>query len=47
MSNDRSQAMDHVVLAMFENRSFDNLLGHLYGPEEGSGPSNPFRACRK
>jgi phospholipase C len=34
MSNDRSQAMDHVVLAMFENRSFDNLLGHLYGPED-------------
>jgi phospholipase C len=35
MSNDRSRAMDHVVLAIFENRSFDNLLGHLYGPEDG------------
>ncbi len=27
--------MDHVVLAIFENRSFDNLLGRLYGPEDG------------
>jgi phospholipase C len=27
--------MDHVVLAIFENRSFDNLLGHLYGPDDG------------
>jgi phospholipase C len=25
---------DHVVVAMFENRSFDNLLGYLYGPGE-------------
>jgi phospholipase C len=35
MSRNRSQAFDHVVLAMFENRSFDNLLGHLYGSEDG------------
>jgi phospholipase C len=35
MSHDRSHAMDHVVLVLFENRSLDNLLGHLYGPEEG------------
>jgi phospholipase C len=35
MSHDRSQAMDPVVLVLFENRSFDNLLGHLYGPEDG------------
>jgi phospholipase C len=35
MSHDRSQAFDHVVLALFENGSFDNLLGHLYGPEDG------------
>lgn len=35
MSPDGSNAMDHVVLAIFENRSFDNLLGHLYGPEDG------------
>jgi phospholipase C len=26
--------MDHVVLVLFENRSFDNLLGHLYQPGE-------------
>ncbi|MGH9017189.1 MAG: alkaline phosphatase family protein [Acidimicrobiales bacterium] len=31
---DRAQAMDHVVLALFENRSFDNLLGRLYQPGE-------------
>jgi phospholipase C len=35
MSHDRSRAMDHVVLVMFENRSFDNVLGHLYGPGDG------------
>jgi phospholipase C len=35
MSPDRSHAMDHVVLVLFENRSLDNLLGHLYGPEDG------------
>lgn len=27
--------MDHVVLVLFENRSFDNLLGRLYRPDEG------------
>jgi len=27
-------ALDHVVVVMFENRSFDNLLGHLYEPGE-------------
>src|SRR6478672_5434224 len=27
--------MDHVVLVLFENRSLDNMLGHLYGPEDG------------
>src|SRR5579871_3006221 len=27
--------MDHVVLVLFENRSFDNVLGHLYGPGDG------------
>src|SRR3974377_1567118 len=35
MSSDRSHAMDHVVLVLFENRSLDNVLGHLYGPGEG------------
>jgi phospholipase C len=27
-------ALDHVVVVMFENRSFDNLLGRLYEPDE-------------
>ncbi len=27
-------ALDHVVVLMFENRSFDNLLGRLYQPGE-------------
>jgi Phosphoesterase family len=29
---DRQKALDHVVVVMFENRSFDNLLGRLYQP---------------
>jgi phospholipase C len=31
---DRSNALDHIVVIMFENRSFDNLLGRLYQPGE-------------
>src|SRR5580698_4037854 len=31
---DRSHALDHIVVIMFENRSFDNLLGRLYEPGE-------------
>ena len=31
---DRSTALDHIVVIMFENRSFDNLLGRLYEPGE-------------
>ena len=31
---DRAAALDHVVVVMFENRSFDNLLGRLYAPGE-------------
>ncbi|MEU4671742.1 alkaline phosphatase family protein [Amycolatopsis sp. NPDC023774] len=30
----RGNALDHVVVVMFENRSFDNLLGRLYEPGE-------------
>jgi phospholipase C len=30
----RANAMDHVVLVLFENRSFDNMLGRLYQPGE-------------
>jgi len=32
MNPTREHAMDHVVLVLFENRSFDNLLGRLYAP---------------
>ena len=35
MTTDRSNAMDHMVVVLFENRSLDNVLGHLYGPEDG------------
>ena len=45
----KKNAMDHVVLVIFENRSFDNILGHLYTPGEvpkfegviGKNLSNP------
>jgi phospholipase C len=30
-----ADALDHVVVVLFENRSFDNVLGHLYGPGDG------------
>lgn len=30
----RENALDHVVVVMFENRSFDNVLGRLYQPGE-------------
>ena len=32
---DRSRSLDHVVVVLFENRSLDNVLGHLYGPGDG------------
>ena len=31
---ERERALDHVVVIMFENRTFDNLLGRLYEPGE-------------
>jgi len=31
---DAGSRFDHVVSVMFENRSFDNLLGYLYEPGE-------------
>jgi phospholipase C len=45
-------ALGHVVVVLFENRSFDNVLGHLYGPGDGKtfegvigkGLSNPIPA---
>jgi phospholipase C len=47
--------MDHVVLVLFENRSFDNMLGHLYEPREvaafdgviGKDLSNPIPSWAK
>jgi len=50
MAPERANAMDHVVLVLFENRSFDNLLGRLYQPGEvpsfegviGKDLSNPI-----
>jgi phospholipase C len=49
---DRSDARDHVVVLMFENRSFGNLLGRLYEQGEvtsfegvaGRELSNPIPA---
>ncbi len=32
---DRSHALDNIVVVLFENRSLDNVLGHLYGSEDG------------
>ena len=48
----RDHALDHLVVLMFENRSFDNLLGYLYDPGEvasfegvaGRQLSNPLPA---
>ncbi len=52
MPTDRSHALDHLVVLMFENRSFDNLLGRPYEPGavasfegvEGKDLSNPIPA---
>ena len=46
----RANALDHVVVVLFENRSLDNMLGRLYGPGDGKtfegvigkGLSNPI-----
>jgi phospholipase C len=46
----RSHALDHIVVVLFENRSLDNVLGHLYRPEDdknfdgviGKDLSNPI-----
>jgi phospholipase C len=35
MPTNLRHALDHVVVVLFENRSFDSVLGHLYGPEDG------------
>jgi phospholipase C len=33
---DLAGRFDHVVVLMFENRSFDNVLGYLYSPTDGN-----------
>jgi len=51
-SPDKAKALDHIVVVLFENRSLDNVLGHLYGPGEfkafdgviGKDLSNPIPA---
>jgi phospholipase C len=30
-----ANALDHIVVVLFENRSLDNMLGRLYGPDDG------------
>ena len=35
MPAEKSGALDHLVVVLFENRSLDNVLGRLYGPEDG------------
>jgi phospholipase C len=35
VGTEKSHALDHIVVVLFENRSLDNVLGHLYGPEDG------------
>lgn len=32
------KCLEHVVCIMFENRSFDNMLGYLYGPDKSGIP---------
>ena len=31
----RDNALDHMIVVLFENRSLDNVLGRLYGPGDG------------
>jgi phospholipase C len=31
----RANALDHIVVVLFENRSLDNVLGRLYEPADG------------
>jgi phospholipase C len=39
---DGFHALEHIVVVLFENRSLDNVLGHLYGPGDGKNLSNPI-----
>ena len=42
----RDHALDHVVVVVFENRSLDNVLGRLYGPEDGKTPGQLLNVLR-
>src|SRR5262245_22682536 len=50
MPIEHSHALDHIVVVLFENRSMGNVLGRLYGPDDGKNfdgvigknLSNPF-----
>ena len=33
--HERTDALSHLVVVLFENRSLDNMLGHLYVPDDG------------
>lgn len=33
------KCLEHVVCIMFENRSFDNMMGYLYGPDKSGIPA--------
>jgi phospholipase C len=33
--SETARALDNIVVVLFENRSLDNVLGHLYGPADG------------
>ena len=53
MDDSKLGRFDHLVVVMFENRSFDNVLGYLYEPGEvpefdgvtGTTWSNPVPPC--
>jgi phospholipase C len=43
MSNGQLTAIDHVVVLMLENRSFDHMLGFLYTDRGNISPTGqPF-----
>jgi phospholipase C len=39
----RLAAIEHIVVLMLENRSFDHMLGFLYSDQQNQSPSgHPF-----
>jgi phospholipase C len=45
---DRSRALEHIVVTLFENRSRDDVLGHLHGPGgRGYEPYDARLPCRR